>query len=423
MILNSEGNTLMFARRWLRFLGCFLAATLLAPLCSAQTQYPSSTPRPGFLGSIFKRKATPTPVPLPEPEPIATPTPKPKPAKPKPKPSSSSKSKSETGTSKSKSDKSSSDSTSAKKTGEKEKAKTAEETPATADATPKPVAEPTAEPKAEASPAPKADKSAPDGTEDMIVPVRKKSSEPKSQLLPASPPGVSAAMYEPGKYVASARTVNSDYRTRPTNGPVALVVNGKGWNGQNLPIGGEDAYRKTLPLDYMPTDLVLIPKELCYCGQVLYLRREAAESYIRMVTDAAREGLNIKIFSAYRDISHQQRLYSEAVRRGGRGQKMVARPGYSEHMLGTTVDVTSTEKYLMKRSFGNSPEGKWLAKNGARYGWKITVIRGSGPRAHTDEPWHIRYFGKALNNSGTSSQMVASETETSKSPFKFFVSR
>ena len=184
---------------------------------------------------------------------------------------------------------------------------------------------------------------------------------------------------------------NTDYKTRSVSASTPAALAGRGLGGKNIAIGTEDAYRKILPKTYMPTDLVQIPREYCFENMVLYLRAEPAQQMIRMFNDAARRGLRFQVFSAYRDYNHQARLYSESVRRGSRGS--VAKPGYSEHMLGTTVDITNSSRYLMSRSFANTPEGKWLVRNAARYGWKATVVTGSGSRSHCDEPWHIRYFG------------------------------
>lgn len=191
---------------------------------------------------------------------------------------------------------------------------------------------------------------------------------------------------------------NSDYATRAANAIIPAVLPGLGWGGSDLPIGSEDTYRlATLPTDFRPTDLVLVPKEYSYYGNPIYLRNEAAHSLVRMLNDATQQGLCIRVFSGYRDYQHQQRLYAQAVSRNKK-QNTVAKPGRSEHQLGTTVDVTNSSKYLMKRSFAETPEGRWLVANGARYGWKMTVMRGDGPRSHADEPWHIRYLGSAVNS-------------------------
>jgi hypothetical protein len=193
------------------------------------------------------------------------------------------------------------------------------------------------------------------------------------------------------RLVPSASTINTDYRTRPANCEIPLTVRGRGLGGgRDLPIGGEDAWRDRLPPDYTPTDLVLVPAEWCYANQPIYLRREAAESLMRMLCDAQRAGLTLRVVSGYRDYGHQQRLYRQ--NGGSRGAHTVGQPGKSEHMLGTTVDFTSTERYLLKPSFAQTPEGRWLARNASRYGWKLTVVSGS----RVIEPWHFRYFGSAL---------------------------
>jgi len=200
---------------------------------------------------------------------------------------------------------------------------------------------------------------------------------------------------------------NTDYATRAATAAIPAMLTGMGWGGVDLPIGSEDTYRlNTLPTDFRPTDLSLIPKEWCFYGNPMYLRSEAANSLLRMFNDAARQGLTLRLVSGYRDYSHQMRLYNQAVARGGKNQKTVARPGRSEHQLGTTADVTNSRTHLLKRSFLETPEGRWLAANAGRYGWKMTVMRGDGPRSHADEPWHIRYLGSAVNSHSPSSQVA-----------------
>ena len=197
---------------------------------------------------------------------------------------------------------------------------------------------------------------------------------------------------------------NSDYATRAANAILPAVLPGFGYGGVDLPIGDEDPYRlSTLPTDFRPTDLVMIPKEYSQYGNAIYLRSEAANSLVRMFNDAAAQGLTIRIFSGYRDYQHQQRLYAQAVSHS-RNQNSVAAPGRSEHQLGTTADVTNSEKFVTKRSFATTPEGQWLGANAARYGWKMTVLAGNGPRSHADEPWHIRYLGNNVNRSTQTAQ-------------------
>lgn len=206
------------------------------------------------------------------------------------------------------------------------------------------------------------------------------------------------------RLVAVATRFNTDYRTRSSQTEIPLTLRGRGLGGRDLPIGREDAYRNQLPPDFMPTDLVLLPVEYCYANQPIYLRREAAESLVRMLRDAQRQGLTLRVVSGYRDISHQQRLFAN---HGGR-RSTVARPGKSEHMLGTTVDLTSTERYLLRPAFARTPEGRWLAQHAPRYGWKLTVVSGS----RVIEPWHFRYFGQAGGGSSAEASAPRSPSES-----------
>src|SRR5690606_11440460 len=123
----------------------------------------------------------------------------------------------------------------------------------------------------------------------------------------------------------------------------------------------------------------------------------------------ARQGLTIRVVSAFRDYDHQLRLYTQAVSRGGENQKSVARPGRSEHYLGTTVDLTNNEEHALERSFGNTAEGRWLAANAGSYGWKLTVMSDNARRSHNDEPWHLRYLGSAINNPPSTISPIAQQ--------------
>ncbi len=165
--------------------------------------------------------------------------------------------------------------------------------------------------------------------------------------------------------------------------------------GKDLPIGQEDKFRPTLSTSYVPSDLVKIPAEATLGGKEIKLRKAAAESMEAMVRDAAADGVTLKVVSGYRDFAHQNRLYQSALKRHGKNQKMVGRPGRSEHFLGTTVDVTNTNPgHLLKPAFGKSEEYRWLEAKAPEYGWKFTVRAGvNGRKAHQDEPWHIRYMG------------------------------
>jgi D-alanyl-D-alanine carboxypeptidase len=84
-----------------------------------------------------------------------------------------------------------------------------------------------------------------------------------------------------------------------------------------------------------------------------------------------------------------------------------ARPGHSEHQLGTTLDLTSKGGAAPWNyaDWGTTAAGSWMAKNAWKYGFVMSY-----PKAETSascyayEPWHFRYVGKgmaaAVRNSG-----------------------
>lgn len=104
-----------------------------------------------------------------------------------------------------------------------------------------------------------------------------------------------------------------------------------------------------------------------------------------MAADARRDGSPFRITSAYRSYEQQQRTLASLEAAWGRdeAQRSAARPGHSEHQLGTTIDVDGDEA--------------WLAANAHRYGFVLSY-----PEEHRaticykPEAWHFRYLGREL---------------------------
>jgi D-alanyl-D-alanine carboxypeptidase len=77
-----------------------------------------------------------------------------------------------------------------------------------------------------------------------------------------------------------------------------------------------------------------------------------------------------------------------------------ARPGHSEHQLGTTIDVTSLGAGLpwLMWDWGTTSAGRWMRLNAWRYGFVMSYpAKGSPARTcYRYEPWHFRYVGKEM---------------------------
>lgn len=97
--------------------------------------------------------------------------------------------------------------------------------------------------------------------------------------------------------------------------------------------------------------------------------------------------------SGYRSYWYQQSTFQNNVDLFGfeRADMLSSRAGHSEHQTGLTMDLDSFDQ-----SYGETPDGKWLADNCWRYGFVIRYPKGKEYiTGYEYEPWHVRYLGKS----------------------------
>lgn len=157
-----------------------------------------------------------------------------------------------------------------------------------------------------------------------------------------------------------------------------------------------------LPEEYVPEDLVKPNITFSYYGvyEKSYMRKVAATALEKLFAAASEEGIRLKGVSAYRSYSRQKAIYNRNVSTKGEknANRVSAIPGSSEHQTGLTIDVSaSSVGCALEERFGDSTEGKWLAKNSYKYGFIIRYPKGKEDiTGYSYEPWHIRYVGKNL---------------------------
>jgi D-alanyl-D-alanine carboxypeptidase len=165
----------------------------------------------------------------------------------------------------------------------------------------------------------------------------------------------------------------------------------------NIPIGTEVINRWWgLPIEYEPNDLVELNSAVVIAdGKEYRLRIEAADAVEELVAAAARDGIVLRVVSAYRSGPYQRELYNRNVEKHGRAQRASAPPGHSEHQLGTTVDFTDlTMAHAFEHSFGDTPEGCWLTANAPARGFHRTYRDdNTAQTGYISEPWHWRFLG------------------------------
>lgn len=163
--------------------------------------------------------------------------------------------------------------------------------------------------------------------------------------------------------------------------------------------------------DYVPIDLKNLNADyLLYTNTGSILLRQEAADYLKLMLEALKKdtGKNVVIASGYRSYDEQYKLYTNWVRQLGQEEadKVSARPGFSEHQLGTVVDFIDEETGLiLTNNFGGGTAGKWLSANAANYGYVQSYPAGKeSVTGYLQEDWHYRYVGidnaKAVKESG-----------------------
>jgi len=150
-----------------------------------------------------------------------------------------------------------------------------------------------------------------------------------------------------------------------------------------------------LSADCEPPDLVALPGEMS-SGGTQRMRQAAAAAYGELFAAAQGDGFTIFAASAYRSYATQVQVYAGHVANQGQAgaDRVSARPGHSEHQMGTTTDVTSASAGFGLGGFEGTPEAAWLAENSWRFGFIISYPEGKeAVTGYVYEPWHIRWVG------------------------------
>jgi zinc D-Ala-D-Ala carboxypeptidase len=152
---------------------------------------------------------------------------------------------------------------------------------------------------------------------------------------------------------------------------------------------------RALPADFAPNDLVNVADAGFPLGAAV---RAIVMDDLRELREAAEaNGTPIGVIAGYRSHQQQADLFNRRTEQLGDAEtrSRVARPGHSEHQLGTTVDVGDEGATDVDQTWGATPAGQWIAANAHKYGWVLSYPVGAADRTCYDyEPWHLRYIGR-----------------------------
>jgi D-alanyl-D-alanine carboxypeptidase len=154
-----------------------------------------------------------------------------------------------------------------------------------------------------------------------------------------------------------------------------------------------------LPSDYVPDDLVPASAAgLSGSSGTKLVRAVLLDDLAAMHAAWQAAGLSVIVESGYRSHGAQAATFDSWVARLGYAEALVrsARPGHSEHQLGTSIDLSSPGWGGRFGDWGReSAEGAWMAAHAWEYGFVMSYPFGSQSlTCFSYEPWHYRWIGR-----------------------------
>lgn len=154
-----------------------------------------------------------------------------------------------------------------------------------------------------------------------------------------------------------------------------------------------------LPSTYVPTDLVDITGIDARVLKSLQIRSEVLDPLGDLSSAALEDGIDLSITSAYRSYTTQESTYQYWVDYNGgnvaAADTVSARPGHSQHQLGTAIDFSTNEANdQLGQAFNVTAANTWLEENAWEYGFALSYPEGEEEATgYSYEGWHYRYIG------------------------------
>lgn len=125
-------------------------------------------------------------------------------------------------------------------------------------------------------------------------------------------------------------------------------------------------------------------------GKQHRLTANANRMWEMMKHDAAHDGLQLILVSAYRSIEYQAGLIKRKLDQGKSIDdilKILAAPGYSEHHTGRAIDLTSPDCPPCEERFEKTDAFAWLNLHAKEYNFVMSFPR-DNRHGFIYEPWH-----------------------------------
>lgn len=120
---------------------------------------------------------------------------------------------------------------------------------------------------------------------------------------------------------------------------------------------------------------------------------ETLNAWENMKRAASRDGIELKLVSAFRSAQYQCEVIANKLKQGRDLEEILtvnAIPGYSEHHTGRALDLHAGDAEPLSISFETEPAFFWLNQNAGQYGFSMSYPKNNAAGI-TYEPWHWCY--------------------------------
>jgi D-alanyl-D-alanine carboxypeptidase len=153
-----------------------------------------------------------------------------------------------------------------------------------------------------------------------------------------------------------------------------------------------------LPADFVPKKLVSTSRAGLQKGYEII--PDVVDDLRAMHEASIEDDAEIAIRWAYRSYAEQQHVFAYWTQLSGEeaALKLSARPGHSEHQMGTAIDFRSEDSLKAPWDYDDwatTDAGEWMDSHAWRFGFVLSYPKGKEDvTCYGYEPWHYRYVGR-----------------------------
>lgn len=149
---------------------------------------------------------------------------------------------------------------------------------------------------------------------------------------------------------------------------------------------------------YTPETLVTVPTTYAW-GEYgsKKVTQDTYDAFLNLWNAGKEQNYYFMVSSAYRTYEHQEEVYNDYKKSRGEeyADKIAARPGFSEHQTGYSLDIF--EKSTTQKNFHTTESYNWLKNNAHKYGFILRYPEDKEDiTGYSFESWHYRYVGKEV---------------------------